>query len=111
VLILTILYISYSVLYSIILYNKKKMAMNFIKNLQIAAATSIADIGLLAAFMAVNTGNKWMQRNITPTVPGGPYAQMLVEAAIEAAADVSKFTLHDMTAGHMQAPIGGNGGS
>lgn len=81
--------------------------MNFIKNLQIAAATSIADIGLLAAFMAVNTGARWMQRNITPTVPGGTWVQMLVEAAVDAAGDVSKFTLHDMTAGHMQAPIAG----
>lgn len=81
------------------------MAMMFIKNLQLAAASSIADLGLLAAFMVVNTGSRWMQRNIVPTVPGGPWASMVVESAIDAAGDISKFVLHDMTAGHMQAPI------
>ena len=85
------------------------MFMEFVRSLQLAAATSIADVGQLVAFMVVNTGQNWMDRNITPSVPGGYWPQTLVSAAIEAAGDISKFALHDMSAGHMQIPSGGTG--
>lgn len=74
--------------------------MDFVRNLQLAAATSIADIGLLGGFIIVNIGKEWLERNVSPSIPGGPTVQMLGGAAIHAAADVSKFILYDLGSKH-----------
>lgn len=73
------------------------MLFDFIKNVQLAAATSIADISLLAGFMLVNTGQVWVARNVAPQIPGGPgsWPQMIGAAALDAAADLSKFILYE----------------
>lgn len=73
------------------------MIFDFIKNVQLAAATSIADLSLVAGFMLVNTGQEWVRRNVAPQIPGGPgsWSQMLGAAALDASADLSKFILYE----------------
>lgn len=74
--------------------------MDFVRNLQLAAATSIADLGMLAGFMVINVGRGWLAMNVTPQIPGGGYAQMIGGAAIDAAADISKFVIYDLSTHH-----------
>jgi hypothetical protein len=73
----------------------------------------MADIGLLAGFMVVNTGKNWIAANVSPVLPGGPgsWPQMLGSAAMDAAADLSKFVLFDLSrAAGAVAATNGNGG-
>lgn len=74
--------------------------MDFIRNLQLAAATSIADLGLLGGFMVVSIGKEWLDRNVVPSIPGGATVNMLGGSAINAAADLSKFILYDLATRH-----------
>lgn len=88
--------------------------MDFIKNLQLAAATSIADVSLLGGFMVVEMGKRWLEMNVPPSIPGGYWPQTLAGSAIGAAADISKFVIYDLSTHHQvgaMAAVAASGGT
>lgn len=67
--------------------------------LNLAVSSSVTDVFLVAGIAGINYGRGIIKASLLPNVPAG-MARNLADAGFDAAADISKFILYDLSIKH-----------
>jgi len=70
------------------------------QKLNLAVSASVSDLFLIGGFSIINVGGAFLKQSITPSIPAGGWPRTIVLSSIDAAIDISKLILYDMSVKH-----------